>query len=435
MSTNTVALTPSLYASLIFAMIQVIAASLLGSVTACNPGYIQIGTACVLDCSSVTNETGCAAQRYASGLARCLWTPGAQPADPWTCVWVNQTTGGVSCPSSPGDVPEVTLTHIVNPLVLEPFGCDAHVGAWYQLEITSGAIACDCVLDVLRQAVGTCAAVSSGPSLDTNNTLSCSIGFAGLLVADDCPASVAGVKHAAELFGGGVTLPTPVCSVSSATQFSTFAACSEFARRLNDMYYTALLEGDDFACATFAPTAAPSAEPTAAPTAAPTSTPTVSTTPTTTATTSPLVTACTTGFFAPRDLFVIIDNTVRSAVDLDDLKSIVAALARNIPLDGATVRLDILTLAPAGGTVRFLRLPRCAATSTWTVDAFLELVATRADVIDFPLDEALHLLNDTVGIGRRTEPMILYLTAGRTRSCSSGEFRCADGAILPPHNN
>lgn len=389
----------------------------------------------MLDCSSVTNETECAAQRYASGLARCLWTPVAQLADSWSCVWVNQTTGSVSCPSSPTDVPEVTLAHIVNPLVLEPFGCDAHVGAWYQLEVTSGAIACDCVLDVLRQAVGTCAALSSGPTLDTNNTLSCSNGFAGLLVADDCPASVAAVKHAAELFGSSVTLPTPVCSVSSATQFSTFNGCAEFARRLNDMYYTALLEGEDFACVTFAPTAAPSAVPTAAPTAAPTSTPTVSTTPTTTATTSPLVTPCATGYFAPRDLFIIIDNTVRSAVDLDGLKSIVAALARNIPLNGATVRLDILALAPAGGTARFLRLPRCAATSTWTVDAFLSLVATRSDIIDFPLDEALHLLNDTVGIGRRVVPMILYLTAGRTRSCSSGEFRCADGTMVQQHNS
>eukprot|EP00037_Helgoeca_nana_P015682 m.146735 g.146735 ORF g.146735 m.146735 type:complete len:1732 (-) comp23126_c1_seq1:3177-8372(-) len=269
----------------------------------CGAGSSQVGSDCVVDCGSIGNQTTCLEQRFATNLARCLWV--SEDSDGPTCVSINSSSA--SCPVA-ANLSQTTLDAFVNPTAYEPFGCDSFLSETnIELELTSGAVACHCVVATLREIVASCALVSpTVVGLDVANSLSCSNGATGVFTSSNCSAAVASVGSALNIFDGQGNTPGVQCALTSAWQFGSLSTCQQVARRLNRIYYTAIVWNGTFPCTesdapTAAPTTSPTAVPSAAPTVAPTPSPTAtpSATPTAAPTTSPTAVPSATPTTAP----------------------------------------------------------------------------------------------------------------------------------------
>jgi len=255
----------------------------------CAVGFTAIGSECVIDCDTITSPQACVAERFPSNLARCIFLPSIG-----ACVSSASTGGLGECPAA-ANLSAVVLDAFASPAALEPFGCDAQLGpALVQLEATSGAVVCPCILETVRGAVDVCLGAQGSSGLQTSNVLQCSNGGIGVVTASDCAAFTGAVASAVSAFDGAGALPILECSLTSALQFTSVAACEQYATRLNRFYYTALVWEGPFPCTpSDAPTAAPTALPTAAPSPVPTDSPTAAPTthpsamPTATPTTSP----------------------------------------------------------------------------------------------------------------------------------------------------
>lgn len=165
-------------------------------------------------------------------------------------------------------------------------------------------------------------------------------------------------------------------------------------------------------------------------------------------TTTPLDSPCTSGYFQQRDVYIILDNSVRTPLERRYLHELTMRIAESVPLDGSTVRLDVIALAPVAGASQFSHLRQCSFFDARAVSTFLDSLTTRLDIVDFPLTDALLAINSTSGFGRwhahpdsaglnlarhphtHFSPLILFLTSSRTPSCDLSMFRCDNGMCI-----